>query len=362
MSGLRAEFRAGRGGFDLSAEFAVPAGEVLAVLGPNGAGKSTLLSVLAGLLTPNSGTVELDGTSWLDTAAGRDLPTHRRGVGLLAQEPLLFPNLTALDNVAFAPRTAGTRAGSARASAREWLSEVDAAELERQRPAKLSGGQAQRVALARALAARPRLLLLDEPLAALDVDAAPAMRGLLHRVLRQRSEPAVLVTHDVLDAVVLADQLAVLVDGRIVEHGPTRRVLARPTDEFTARLAGLNLVTGPAYQDGVSFGDTVLTGRAHEPVDGADSAVAVFAPAAVAVHRERPHGSPRNAVEVRVSALEPRGDVVRVRGWARGHALAADVTPAAVAELELTPDDQVWFVVKATEVAIYPVSGGSCRV
>ncbi|MCI2420392.1 ATP-binding cassette domain-containing protein [Saccharopolyspora sp. K220] len=360
MNGLRADVEFRRADFTLRAEFEVAPGEVLAVLGPNGAGKSTLLSVLAGQLVPQHGLVELDGTSCLDTGRGINVPTHRRGVGLLAQNPLLFPNLTALENVAFGPRAVGVRKAEARRIADHWLSEVDADGLAARKPGQLSGGQAQRVALARALAANPRLLLLDEPLAALDVDAAPAIRGLLHQVLRRQEKPTVLVTHDVLDAVVLADRLVVLLDGCIVEQGPTREVLARPKEAFTARVAGLNLVPGVAATDGsISFGDSTISGRIVESLERGEAAAAVFTPAAVAVHRERPHGSPRNAIPVRLAALEPRGDVVRVRGVVRDCSLAADVTPAAVADLELTSDDEVWFVVKAAEVAIHPVSGGS---
>jgi molybdate transport system ATP-binding protein len=201
--------------------------------------------------------------------------------------------------------------------------------------------------------------MLDEPLAALDVEAAPAMRGLLHQVLSRQNTPTVLVTHDVLDAVVLADRLLVLLDGVIVEQGRTREVLARPREPFTARIAGLNLLAGQAVADGVAVGEHRISGRVVEEVRPGEAAAAVFAPSAVAVHRERPSGSPRNALRARVSALEPRGDVVRVRGGLPDGAIAADVTPAAVAELGVTSDDEVWFVVKATEVAIHPVSGGS---
>ena len=359
MSGLRAEIDLHRGSFALRAELQVPPGQVVAVLGPNGAGKSTLLSVLAGLLRPSAGRIELDGTPWLDTERGVDLPTHRRGAGLLAQQPLLFPYLSALENVAFGPRAAGKRKAEARRIAEHWLSEVDALDLAERKPGQLSGGQAQRVALARALAADPKLLMLDEPLAALDVDAAPAMRGLLREVLRRHRKPTVLVTHDVLDAIVLADQLVVLVDGRIVEQGPVRRVLARPRDPFTARVAGLNLLAGTATEEGIALDGIQVSGRAAEPVSAREPAAAVFAPAAVAIHRERPHASPRNALPVRLTGLEPRADVIRVRGAVRGQSIAADVTPAAVAELQLAVGEEVWFVVKATEVATHPVSGGS---
>ncbi|GAA2337654.1 ATP-binding cassette domain-containing protein [Saccharopolyspora halophila] len=359
---LRVEAVLRRAEFALRTEFEVAPGEVLAVLGPNGAGKSTLLSVLAGELVPDRGRVELDGTAWLDTGGGVNVPTHRRGVGLLAQQALLFPNLTARDNVAFGPRAAGMSRARSRAVADQWLSEVDATDLAPRRPGRLSGGQAQRVALARALAAEPRLLMLDEPLAALDVDAAPAMRGLLHQVLRRQGTPTVLVTHDVLDAVVLADRLLVLVDGEIIERGPTREVLARPREPFTARLAGLNLLAGEALDRigaTIAVGEDTISGRPVEEVEPGAAAAAVFAPSAVAVHRSRPHGSPRNALRGRVSALEPRGDVVRVRGDVEAGSVAADVTPAAVAELGITSNDEVWFAVKAAEVAIHPLSGGS---
>ncbi|QUG99922.1 ATP-binding cassette domain-containing protein [Saccharopolyspora erythraea] len=386
---LRADIEVRRDEFALTAELAVAPGRVLAVLGPNGAGKSTLLSALSGLLTPDRGRIELGGHLWLDTERRVRVPTHRRGVGLLAQNALLFPYLTALENVAFGPRASGVGKAEARRTAAHWLSEVDAAELADRKPGQLSGGQAQRVALARALAADPKLLLLDEPLAALDIDAAPAMRGLLHRVLRRQQRPTVLVTHDVLDAVVLADELVVLLDGRIVEAGPTRQVLSRPKEAFTARIAGLNLLPGVAADGGLELvggttasvavepgdagaggpeapgaagqgGATVaLHGRVAEPLEAGEPAAAVFAPSAVAVHRDRPYGSPRNTIPVRLTGLEPRGDVVRVRGAVRDCPLAADVTPAAVADLSLVPGDEVWFVVKAAEVAIHPVSGGS---
>jgi molybdate transport system ATP-binding protein len=348
-----------RAAFALDVELRAEPGEVLAVLGPNGAGKSTLLGVLAGLLRPDAGHVRLGDTTVADPAAGVHVPPHLRGVGLLAQEALLFPHLTALGNVAFGPRARGVPRREAEQRAGELLAAVDAAELADRRPARMSGGQQQRVALARALAPRPDLLLLDEPLAALDVDATPAMRALLRRVVRASGQTAVLVTHSALDALVLADRVVVLTDGRIVEQGPTREVLARPRSPFTARIAGLDLVPGTACPDGLRTSDgTVVAGRDGDLADG-EPAVAVFPPSAVAVFSERPHGSPRNVWPVQVTAVEPHGDIVRLRataapggpGWLDG--LAADVTPAAVAELAAEPGSRLWFAVKATEVAIH---------
>lgn len=363
--GLTADVDVRRSAFALSVALHAPPGEVVAVLGPNGAGKSTVLAALSGMHDPDRGRIALDDRVWFDSAQRVSVPTHKRGVGLLAQTPLLFPYLSALDNVAFGPRSAGRSRAQAREAAAGWLEQVDASDLAERRPAQLSGGQAQRVALARCLAAEPELLLLDEPLAALDIDAAPTMRGLLHRVLDGQQTPTVLVTHDVLDAVVLADRVVVLHEGEIVEQGPTRTVLTRPKAAFTARIAGLNLLSGHLDGDSVRADDVLVSGRIAEEGRPGEPAGAVFAPTAVAVHRERPHGSPRNAVRVRLDAVEPRGDVVRLRGTVDGPtdgtALAADVTAAATADLRLGVGECVWFVVKATEVAIHPLSGGSSR-
>ncbi|PPF75120.1 molybdenum ABC transporter ATP-binding protein, partial [Subtercola sp. Z020] len=254
--------------FDVS--FDLEAGQTLAVLGPNGAGKSTLLALLAGLLAPDAGRAELDGDV-LFAAAGAGSgavagssagavadarstrrtwkPPHARNVALLAQEPLLFPHLSVLQNVGFGPTSAGVPRREALRRARRWLAEVDAAAFESRRPAELSGGQAQRIAVARALAADPRLLLLDEPMAALDITVAPALRRTLRRVLADRT--AIIVTHDPLDAYTLADRVLVLDGGRIVDDGPTRSVLEHPRDPFTASIAGLTVLPGTRTPDGL---------------------------------------------------------------------------------------------------------------
>jgi molybdate transport system ATP-binding protein len=336
---------------DVEVTLTVGHGETVALLGPNGSGKSTTVSALAGLLCPDTGEVELDDRTLVRT---RDrgpevwVPPHDRGVAVLAQEALLFPHLGVLDNVAFGPRSAGMPRGRARERARHWLNEVGAVELAARRPRELSGGQAQRVALARALATEPRLLLLDEPLSAIDVAVAPALRQLLRRVLRERA--AVVVTHDVLDAALLADRVVVMDKGRVVEQGPTSQVLARPTSDFAARIAGLNLVRGRAQGETV-VSDTglVVSGLSDEPLSDGLGAIAVFSPSAVGIYREAPQGSPRNAIRSVVTEIEPHGHQVRVRT----EHLAADITPAALAELDLAPGTPVVFSVKASEVAVY---------
>ncbi|MDQ4020789.1 MAG: ATP-binding cassette domain-containing protein [Actinomycetota bacterium] len=348
-AGLQVEVAVRRGDFALDATMRVGAGEVVAVLGRNGSGKSTLLAAIAGLLRPDTGRIVLDGRVLTDTATGVQLAPHRRRVGLLAQEPLLFPHLSVLDNVAFGPRVAGAGKQPARAVAMRRLTEVDAVDFAPRRPRRLSGGQAQRIALARALASEPDLLLLDEPLSAVDVEFAPALRSLLHSVLQDRL--ALIVTHQVIDALVLADRVVVLEGGRVVEQGPTQEVLTRPRSAFAARLAGLNLISGTATAAGLRADDgTELTGATDSTVVGSPAA-AVFSPAAVAVYTDPPKGSPRNVISDRVAALEPNGTLVRVRGT-RG--LAADITPAAAVELGLRTGAEVWFVVKAAEVAVYP--------
>ncbi len=349
------DVRVSRGDFRLAVGFTAEPGEVVAVLGPNGAGKSTLLDVLAGLLRPDEGHLVVDGRTLVDKSTF--VPPYERRVGLLSQDPLLFPHLTALGNVAFGPRALGAGRRAAEERARALLSEVDLLPLAGSRPRALSGGQQQRVALARALATDPALLLLDEPFAALDVDAAPALRGLVRRILRANAgTQVVLVTHDPLDALVLADRVLVLGDGRIVEQGPTKTVLSAPRTPFTARIAGLDLIEGVATGDGLVTADgTPVAGTHSEDVVAGEPAVAVFRPAAVAVHVDRPQGSPRNVFPATVAALEPRGDVIRVRaggrGWVAG--LTADLTPAAVADLALTPGDPVYLAVKAAEVEVH---------
>ncbi|MDP9999410.1 sulfate/molybdate ABC transporter ATP-binding protein [Pseudarthrobacter sulfonivorans] len=341
-------------GFDVSLHLG-PA-ETVAVMGANGAGKSTLLNVVAGLLHPDSGRAELDGRTLFDLTAGRGQWTapHRRGTALLAQEPLLFPHLNVLDNVAFGPRSAGASKQAARETALRWLAEVEATDLQARRPAELSGGQAQRVAVARALAADPGLLLLDEPMAALDIHAAPLLRRLLKRVLAGRR--AIIITHDVLDALMLADRVVVLENGRISEEGPTREILQRPRSRFAAGLAGLNFLAGEVTEHGLQAGGLSLYGQHRDlpgPLPAGLPGVAVFPPSAVSVFLSEAHGSPRNAFPVTITDLEPHGDQVRVRGGDSGQ-LSADITPEAAADLGLAPGMRVYFVIKAGAVAIYP--------
>ncbi|WP_402375614.1 sulfate/molybdate ABC transporter ATP-binding protein [Isoptericola rhizosphaerae] len=338
-------------GFDVTVD--VAEGRTLALLGPNGAGKSTALGLAAGTLRPHDGEITLDGRALAGARAGRRtvwVAPHRRRVALLAQDPMLFPHLSVRDNVAFGPRSQGRSRREATAAADGWLAATDLTALAGRRPAALSGGQAQRVAIVRALAAAPRLLLLDEPMAALDVDVTPTLRQTLQHLLARQT--TVIATHDVLDALLLADEIAVIDGGRVVERGPTARVLSRPRSAFGASIAGFNLLSGTWTGHGVATASgAVVHGYATQADMPAGTAMtAVFRPAAVALHLTDPHGSPRNTFRATVRSVEPHGALVRVRT----DQLAADVTPQAVAELALVPGRAVVATVKAAEVDVYP--------
>lgn len=319
-----------------------------AITGPNGAGKSSLLAVVAGLERADSSRLVLDGRP-LD-----GLPPHRRRVVLMSQAGQLFPHLAVRDNVAFGPRSHGRGRRESRACADHWLEVVGMSDSADRRPSQLSGGQAARVALARALAAEPAALLLDEPLAALDVEATPAMRAVLSRVTHERADlVVVLVTHDVLDVLTVADgptdTLTVL--GRPVEHGPVRRVLEHPRSDFTAGLAGVNLLRAEALPGGgARAGDLDIATGPHA-VTG--PCWVTFAPDAVSLHHDHPEGSPRNVWHGRVSRVEAHAG--RVRVWLETpFAMSAEVTPAALAALPLRPGDAVWVAVKASQVRVHP--------
>ena len=338
------EVRAVVRGRGLDVQFTLSPGETVALLGPNGAGKSTVLGAIAGLIRLDEGFVSLGGAD-----VHRE-PPHRRQVALLSQDPLLFPHLSALDNVAFAPRSAGRGRRESRRLAQDQLARLDMSTYARRRPRELSGGQAQRVAIARALAAEPQVVLLDEPFAAIDAESRPQLRHDLREVLGART--AIVVTHDVLDALALAGRVIVLEHGRIVEDGPTAAVLSRPRSTFAAGLAGLNIISGTWTGRSVSTPAGELFGTPAEELTDGTRAVALARPSAVSVFLETPGGSIRNHLAGVITVLEPLGDRVRVRIESSGVPFAADITPAAAAELALSVGMRVTLAVKATEVTI----------
>ncbi len=311
-----------------------PRGAVVAVIGPNGAGKSTLVRALAGL-EDAVGRAVLDGA---DLLAQR---TADRRVGVVFSDLLLFPHLSARDNVAFGPRSRGVGRRTASTVAQAWLDRFAVGDLAERRPRELSGGQAQRVAIARALAAEPSLLLLDEPFSGLDVGVAATLRVELTRHLADFAGVTLLVTHDPLDALTLADTVLVLDEGRVAQTGPPHEVAERPLTAHVARLVGLNVVRA---------GDELRS----------------FRPSAVVVSTGAPEGSAQHRWPAVVTHLAPHGDVVRVTARHEGppgHDLIADVTTRATADLRLTPGAAVWLTVKATAVETYaaPPEIGSIR-
>lgn len=326
-----------------------PPGTTIAVVGPNGAGKTTLLRALLGL-TPRAHARLRLGDS--DVSA---LPPHRRGVAWVPQDGALFPHLSALANTAYGLRAHGVPRAEARREAQGWLDRLGVGRLAHRRPAQLSGGQAQRVALARALAARPRLLLLDEPLAALDQTTRARVRHTLRGHLADFGGVCLIVTHDPVEAVSLADRVLVLEDGRVLQDEPPAEVTRHPRSPWVARMLGRNAWPGTATADGLA-----PAGGGHlvvaEPLPAGTDALAVIAPEAVSVHRERPTGSPRNVWPGTVREITSGGSRLRLLiTSAEAPDLVAEITPQAAAELGIADGSAVWTSVKATEATVVPL-------
>ncbi|MCU1672494.1 MAG: transporter ATPase [Frankiales bacterium] len=322
----------------VSAAFAVEPGEVLAVVGPNGAGKSTLLRALAGL-QPATGSLEIGGVDVLHA------PPHQRRVGWVPQDRLLFEHLSALGNVSYGIRR--------RAAAQAWLDRLGVGQLADRRPAQLSGGEAARVALARALAPEPDLLLLDEPLAALDAATRDDVRRLLRQVLSGGWAAVLVVTHDPVDVVSLADRLLVLEDGRVVQDSTPQEVVRAPRTAWTAALLGQNAWRGTTDERGlrVDGGGHVLVA---EPLPAGLPALALAEPSAVTLHRRAPEGSARNVLTGAVTEVRALGGRVRVVVRSTP-AVVAEVTVASAADLRLADGGLVHAAVKATEVRLVRV-------
>jgi molybdate transport system ATP-binding protein len=334
----------------LDVEVAVAGGELVVLLGPNGAGKTTLLRALAGLVALDSGRVVLDGAVLEDTRARVRVATERRPIGFVFQDHLLFPHLSALENVAFGLRARGMPSREARRRAAAWLDRVGLADHAGARPRALSGGQAQRVALARAMVTDPRLLLLDEPLASLDAASRSEVRRDLRRHLASFDGTRLLVTHDPLEAMTIGDRLVVVEDGRVTQSGTAADVSARPRSRYVAELVGVNLYRGDATGHTIRLGDGATLVAAD---DHRGEVFAAVHPHAVALHRRPPEGTPRNVWPGTAETLEAAGDRVRVRVTGQVP-IVAEVTPAAAAALHLGDGGPVWAAVKATEVSVYP--------
>ncbi|MEP7193620.1 MAG: ABC transporter ATP-binding protein [Actinomycetota bacterium] len=357
-----------RGTFRLEVDLTAAPGEVLGVLGPNGAGKTTLLRALSGLDALTSGSIRLGALTLDDAATDTFVPTEHRPVALVFQNYRLFPHLNVRDNVAYAPRVQGAARRQARATADTWLERFDLSALATRRPHQISGGQAQQVALARALAADPGLLLLDEPLSALDARTRLDVRAQLRTHLKQFTGPALIITHDPLEAMIMADRLVVIENGRVVQQGSPAQVARQPATQYVARLVGLNLYAGTLeaatnrvhLDEGGTF--TVTMGDGGFPAPDAarppaDRVLVGLRPSAITIHTAQPaHASPRNVWKGTIGGLELLADRVRVQVDATPAALV-DISAAAVADLALRPGTVVWLSAKATETEAYPDPG-----
>lgn len=359
---LNAELLVHRGDFTLDAALQVGAGETLAILGPNGSGKSTLLAAIAGVLTPTRGTVDvsgrmLTGVGGVDTTIA--VAPHLRKIGLLGQDPFLFPHLSALENIAFGRRSAGQSAALARENAAMWLDAVGLAGFGKRRPAELSGGQQQRVAIARALAANPDVLLLDEPMAALDVQNATMVRTLLRERLAAATLSTVVVTHDIVDAMVLADRVAIVDAGRIVDVGDVATVLGQPVNLFAATLVGLNLVEGTMGADGCVHTAHGRRLQGGGPPDGrlsgepaGRSVMAVFPPTAVRLSTVSAASGDQLSWRATVGPLEPAQRGIRVPFL--GDSVVAELTAAELLGGHVREGAVVSVSVDPGFVTVYP--------
>lgn len=339
MAQLDADVHHGLRAFDLELTLAV-GDETLALVGPSGAGKSTLLRAVAGLERPDRGRIALDGEVWLDTDRGVDVPPERRSVGLVFQEYALFPHMTVRQNVEYARRHA----------ADEYLERFRIAHLEDARPHQLSGGERQRVALARALARDPQVLLLDEPLSALDAHTKTTVRAELHDLLAGLEIPVLLVTHDFEDAAALADQVSVIVEGTIRQTGTPTELVAEPADSFVASFTGANLLHGRAEpgRNGstrVRLDDGTLVATA-EPAHGR-VALAVY-PWDVTVGLTPPHDSALNVVHAPIRNIVELGNRVRLTVGP----VSAEITAESLGRLGLEPGRVVYASFKATGIRV----------
>lgn len=353
MSVLDARIALRLGDLDLDVHLTAGVNEVVALLGPNGAGKTTIVRSLAGLLPIEQGRITLDGTVVDDPGSDTFVPAERRPVGVVFQDHVLFPRMSVRSNVAFGIRARGADRRSADRQAMAWLERFGIADRAGDRPGTLSGGQAQRVALARALATDPRLLLLDEPLAALDATTRTQVRAELRRHLATFDGARILVTHDPVDALVLADRLVVVEQGRVTQSGTPAQVTSRPATAYVADLVGTNLLRGRLEGTAVRLANGASLTVAPSGPMGGQVALAIR-PQAIALYLERPEGSPRNTWYAPVADLESDRDRIRVT-FGDPIPVTAEITASAALELDLRPGRKLWVSIKAVDIAIYGV-------
>jgi molybdate transport system ATP-binding protein len=346
-----------RGTFAVRASFDAGRGSTTALLGPNGSGKSTLVSSMAGLVPPEQGSVVLEGTVLDEPAARVCIPPERRPIGVVFQDLLLFPHLSALENVEFPLLARGVARGEAHDRSQHLLRRLEVVERAGAKPRDLSGGEAQRVALARALVAEPALLLLDEPLSALDVGARARLRQVVRDELERFPGIRILVTHDPVEAFTMADRLVIVEDGRVTQIGTPEEIRSAPRSRYASELVGANAIRGVLEPIGEGTGRLLSSeGELVVPwpewyVEG--EVVAIVRPIDVTLWPDRPEGSARNVLPGRVTSVAIHGDRARVR-LATAPPLVAEVTLGSVERLRLRSGVEVWASFKAVEVELLP--------
>lgn len=346
---IHANFTLTKGNFTLDIDTTVSAGAVTAVLGPNGSGKSTLLRVLAGLQLIDSGEIVF-GDRVVDAAPSIHVSPQDRCVGVVFQDYALFPHLSVAENIAFGPRSLGASKKEARNVARAQLESLGITELSARRPSQISGGQGQRVALARALATQPDVLLLDEPLAALDAQTRESVRTELERHIKAFTGCVVFVTHDPLDAMLLADRVIILENGSITQEGTPSELAARPATDYVATLMGVNLIRGYAHDGLLQVDGGGVLQISQRSLEG--QVLAVLRPEAITLHLTQPQGSARNVWRGTIRALTPMHDRIRVSIDA-SPPVVATVTHASVAELKLSVGTSIWVSAKTLTIEAF---------
>jgi len=342
---LDAQFVASVEGFSLEASLSISPGRTVALLGPNGAGKSTVVDLLAGLRPIDSGRIENDNRIFDDPSEGIFVAPERRSIGVVFQDYALFPHMSTRDNIGFG---VASRMPNREAVISEWTERMGLESVAKSKPSELSGGQAQRVALARALITQPEILLLDEPLSAMDVTARSELRRVLVEHLAEFEGPRLLITHDPAEAFLLADEIHVIEGGRITQVGTADDIRLRPRTSYVADLAGVNLLEGVADDGIVTVGDHAIAVVDH----GLSGLVLLtIAPQAISLHTHQPDGSPRNSWMTTVTAMERLGDRMRVRTGGP-ISITAEVTHGAVEALDLREASPVWVSIKATEIGV----------
>lgn len=337
--------------FSVDVQLSIPPGKTVALLGPNGAGKSTTVAALAGLIPIDSGRIELGGRVLDSPEEAIFVRPEERRIGVVFQDYLLFPHMTALENVKFGLRTSGRSAVVLESEARDWLGRMDLADRADAMPADLSGGEAQRVALARALAVAPSMLLLDEPLAALDVTTRTSLRRRLGEHLEAFAGPRLLITHDPVEAFLLADEVYVVEDGAITQVGSADDIRLRPRTRYAADLAGANLLGGRAKGGVVTIDQSHEIHIAEREIEG--PVLITIHPTAISVHRTMPVGSPRNTWPTTVERIERLGERVRMR-TGPPVPLTVEITSNATEALALGEGTDIWIAIKATEIGVEP--------